>query len=420
MRALPAGRAAGVIRVPGSKSAAIRALAVAALAPGRSTIHGGDLYEDTEAMLRVLEGFGVPAVAGESWEVNGGSLRAPEGPIDCGESGLSARIAMAMAATVDGETTITGRGRLLERPMAPLVEILRSQHIEVRASTGGTLPLTVNGREGWWGGEIVVPTDTSTQFLTAVLLAAPTARYPTAVRAVGDGGAIGYVGMTLDVMAGFGVRVIEAAQGFEVPNSGYRAGSYGVPPDASSAVYPAVAAAITGGEVTILGLDANDRQPDMEVFEHLRAMGCIVDAVDVGVRVIGPDGLDPIEADMEGAPDGALGLSVACLFARGNSRLTGLGSLRHKESDRLAAMAEGLGRLGARVEVTEDSISIDPPADAAAAVVAAHGDHRVAMSLALAGLRIEGVAVDHPEVVAKTWPGFWEDVERLVGAGSSR
>src|SRR5690606_26152174 len=130
----------------------------------------------------------------------------------------------------------------------------------------------------------------------------------------------------------------------------YRAGSYGVPPDASSAVYPAVAAAITGGEVTILGLDANDRQPDMEVFEHLRAMGCIVDAVDVGVRVIGPDGLDPIEADMEGAPDGALGLSVACLFARGNSRLTGLGSLRHKESDRLAAMAEGLGRLGARVE----------------------------------------------------------------------
>ena len=271
MRALPAGRAAGVIRVPGSKSAAIRALAVAALDPGRTTIHGGDLYEYTEAMLRDWEGFGVPAVAGESWEVNGGSLRAPEGPIDCGESGLSARIAMAMAATVDGETTITGRGRLLERPMAPLVEILRSQHIEVRASTGGTLPLTVNGRGGWWGGEIVVPTDTSTQFLTAVLLAAPTARYQTAVRAVGDGGAIGYVGMTLDVMAGFGVRVIEAAQGFEVPNSGYRAGSYGVPPDASSAVYPAVAAAITGGEVTILGLDANDRQPDMEVFEHLRA-----------------------------------------------------------------------------------------------------------------------------------------------------
>ncbi|HEX6947357.1 MAG TPA: 3-phosphoshikimate 1-carboxyvinyltransferase [Acidimicrobiia bacterium] len=415
MRSLPKGRVEGKIRVPGSKSAVIRALAVAGLAPGRSTIHGGALSEDVMAMIGVLEALGVPVDIGEDpWVVDGGRLRPPEGPLDCGESGLTARIAIALAATVEGEVTVTGRGRLLERPMSPLVDVLHAQRIEATASPGGTLPVTVNGRDGWWGGEITVPTETSTQFLSAVLIAAPTARYPVAIRVPDRAGALGYVDLTVFLMAVFGARPIETSGGYEVPDSGYRPASYTVPPDASSAVYPAVAAAITGGDVTLVGLARDDPQPDMAILGHLEAMGCRVVENETGVRVMGPDKLQPIDADLERSPDGALGLAIACVFSSGPCRLSGLGTLRHKESDRLSAMAKGLRRLGAEVETTTDSLVITPAVTPTPARVEAFGDHRVAMSLALAGLRIGGVEVDHPQVVSKTWPGFWEDMENLV------
>ncbi|MFO7299138.1 MAG: 3-phosphoshikimate 1-carboxyvinyltransferase [Actinomycetes bacterium] len=415
MTGLPAGRAVGEIRVPGSKSASIRALAVAALAPGRSVVRGADPSDDVSAMARVAAALGAKVERdGADWVVEGGGLRAPDGPLDCGESGLTARIAIAVAGTIDGEVTITGRGRLPERPMGPLLDVLRSQHIEVVSAPGGTLPVTVRGAGGWWGGEVPVPTGTSTQFLSATLIAAPTARYPMAIRLEEGSGALGYVEMTVDLMAAFGARPIVTGHGFEVPKSGYRPTDYTVPPDASSAVYPAVAAAITGGEVTLVDLRPDDRQPDMAVLRHLEAMGCRVEGTDRGVRVIGPERLQGIEADLESSPDGALGLAVACLFAEGPSRLTGLHTLRHKESDRIAAISEGLERLGAEVATTEDSLTVRPPALITPAQVRAHGDHRIAMSLALAGLKAPGVDVDDPGVVAKTWPAFWDDMTRLV------
>lgn len=410
---LARGRVDGAIRVPGSKSAIIRALAIAALAPGRSLIHHAFESDDTKAMVRVLRAMGVEVdTSSDPWVVDGGTLRRPDEPLDCGESGLTARIAIGLATVVEGEVTVTGRGRLAERPMTPLVEAIRGQAVPVSAPTGG-LPVTVTGTGGLWGGEIVVTTSDSTQFLSTLLLVAPTADNSVALRVDHRVGAFGYVEMTTEMMAVFGARPIETPLGYEIPDSGYRAAEYTVPPDASSAAYPAVAAAITGGQVELSGLTPRDRQPDMAVLGHLEDMGCRVESGENGVRVLGPETLFPLHADLEDAPDGALALAVACLFATGPSRLTGLATLRHKESDRLAAMVEGLSALGARVEAGSDFLEL-VPGGLRSGAVRAHGDHRVAMSLALAGLVLEGVEVDDPGVVAKTWPDFWDAMNRLV------
>lgn len=407
------GPITGKVVVPGSKSMTIRALAAAAMAEGRSHLYGGLHADDTTAMKRSLGGFGVIVTdAGDAWTVEGGRLRTPDTVIDAGESGLTARIMLALATLVDGEVTVDGRGRLWERPMGPLFATIRSQGVHVEAD-GETLPATVTGRGGLWGGEIAVDTTLSTQFLTALLLVAPTAANPVTVRVEGERGAAGYPGITVEVMEAFGATISATTTGFEVLNTGYAPADYGVPPDASAAAYPLVAAAITGGVVEVVGLQSGGSQPDLGLVDRLVAMGCTAVDGESGIVLTGPDRLDPVESDMSDAPDGAMALAVACLFARGTSRLTGLSTLRHKESDRLAAMAEGLNRLGGHAVVEEDTLVITGSRPRPA-VIDSHGDHRVAMSFALAGLRIPGVEVSDPEVVDKTWPGYWETMRNLA------
>lgn len=405
--------AAGPIRAsvkpPGSKSVTIRALAAAALAPGRSHLYGPLDADDTLAMAEVLRGFGVAvAVGSEPWTVDGrgSDLRTPDQVLDAGESGLTARIAIAMAALVDGEVTIDGVGRLRMRPLGPLLDALANQGVSFSASDG-TLPVTVSGHGGLWGGEIAVDSTLSSQFVTALLLVAPTTREPTRLRIEGDRGAAGYVELTGRVMSGFGAEVDQTITGYEVPNTGYHPADFQVEPDVSAAVYPMVAAAITGGSTAIEGVWLDSLQPDIAVADRLRFMGCSVTEGETGLVIEGPEILDPIETDMAGAPDGALALAVACLFASAPSRITGLSTLRHKESDRLFAMSQEMEKLGARATVDGDTLRIDPGI-LRGATIDPHGDHRVAMSLALVGLRVGGVVIEHPEVVNKTWPGYWE------------
>ncbi len=414
------GTIRGVVRVPGSKSAGIRALALAAMANGVSSLGGMGDNDDLRAMARVATGFGANVDSGAgSWTVSGGLLSAPLGELDVGESGLTARIALAMAALVEGEVTVIGRGRLVQRPMAPLLAVLRTLGLEVREDTAH-LPVTVRGRGGFEGRRVVVDTTKSTQFLSALLIVAPMAQSPVEVEAGGSIGAIGYVDLTLDLMERFGVVVAVGEDGsFRIPASGYHPARIDIPPDASSAAYPLVGAAITGGEVEVHGLAHTEPQSDMAVIRLLELMGCEVGTGQAGVILSGPETLQPIEADLSEAPDGALALAVACLFAEGTSTITGLHTLRHKESDRLLAMSEGLTRLGGRVWISEDSMEITPVSPRGA-TVRSHGDHRVAMSLALAGLRLDGVAVEEPDAVAKTWPEFWDAMRILVFSGAER
>ncbi len=415
-----AGPASGSIRPPGSKSETIRAMAAAALADGRSHLYMPLRAEDPAAMSGALTALGVNvAYDTEPVAVDGmgGWLSQPQGPLDVNESGLSARILLAMAASRDGVTTITGSGRLPERPMGGVLEVLRAQGVEV---SGETLPIEVRGRGHLWGGNIAVDCSESSQFATAMMLVAPIMHEPCVLELRGVTGSAGYLEVTAAMMRKFGADVVRTVTGFEIPNSGYRPSDVVIEPDASAAVYPMAMAAVTGGELLIEGLTETTLQPDVEMASVLQSMGCRVTWEERGIRVDAREvELEGVDVDLSSMPDGALALAVVCMFASTPSRLRGLHSLRHKESDRLAAISSEMGKLGSDVRVEGDGLVVSP-SRLHGAVVDPHGDHRIAMSMAVAGTVIPEVEISSPSVVNKTWPDFWRRLELLAEEVATR
>lgn len=367
-------------------------------------------------MTRCLTGLGISLqVEVEPWAVDGdgGDLAPLAEVIDVGESALSARILIAMMALGRGELTIDGQGSLRRRPMDGLLEALAAWGVEAHST--GTVPVTVSGRGGVPGGPVSVDATKTSQFATALLLVAPLAERATELRIDGLLGSRGYLELTVLVMRDFGAAVTPTLTGYVVEPDGYDASDYVVEPDASAAVYPMLAAAITGGEVELDGLTSDSHQPDMAVAGVFAEMGCEIRAGQSGLLIRGPDdGLRAYHGDLGVSPDGALAVAVACLFADGPSEIGGLGSLRHKESDRLWALKEGIDHLGAVAQVRGDSLIIEP-GELTPAVIDSHGDHRIAMSFGTAGLVVNGIRITQPEVVAKTWPGFWDMLEDLTG-----
>lgn len=404
------------VRPPGSKSLTIRALAAASLATGRSHLYGALQSEDTTAMIRCLRELGIGVqVEVEPWAVDGtgGHLTPSATVLDAGESALSARLLIAMAALAHGEITVDGGGSLQRRPMGELVEAMGAWGVEARSE--GTVPVTVSGRGGILGGPVSVDGSKSSQFATALLIVAALARSASELRIDGAEGSQGYLDLTVAVMREFGAVVTPTITGHLVEAGGYRPADFIVEPDASAAVYPMLAAAITGGRAEIEGLALASAQPDTAVAGVLAEMGCQVSESESGFVVHGPaQRLRPYRGDLSASPDGAVAVAVACLFADGASEIGGLGSLRHKESDRLQALKEEICRLGAVAQIKGDSLVIEP-ADLAPVVIDPHGDHRIAMAFATVGLVVDGISVSHPEVVAKTWPGFWEVLDGLGG-----
>lgn len=405
------------IRPPGSKSETVRALAVAAMTDGRSHLYGPLDADDPRAMAGAVGQIGAAVGIGpEIWSVDGrgGRLRAPSEDLDANESGLSARILLAMAGSLDGVTRVVGRGRLPERPMGGIVEVLRSQGVEV---SGDHLPIEVTGRGHLWGGRITVDCTESSQFATAVMLVAPTMHEPCTLEVQGLTGSADYLDGTVSIMRRFGATIERTVTGYEIGNDGYQSSDVVIEPDASAAVYPMAIAAITGGRVVIDGLGERSWQPDLRVGGVLGQMGCRVDWEDnrVTVDARGVD-LRGVEVDMSDAPDGALALAVVCLTAEGSSRITGLGSLRHKESDRLEAISEEITRIGGEVQVEGDALTIQGGGHLHGAVVESHGDHRIAMAMATAGVAVSGMSVAQPNVVNKTWPGYWTFLDSLASA----
>ncbi len=239
-------------------------------------------------------------------------------------------------------------------------------------------------------------------------LIAPLAASPLTIEIAGLSGATGYLDLTLGIMDAFGVKASMGGGSMSVPNTGYRPATVAIEADASAAVYPMVAAALVGGTVTVEGLGKSSSQPDMRVAGVLEQMGCDVQMDDKSTTVSSSgDLLNAIDVDLSGCPDGALAVAVACLGAVGRSRLRGLGSLRHKESDRLNALATELSRLGARVDIKGNDLEIRP-GRISPAVIKTYSDHRMAMSFAVLGLAWQGIEIADPQVVSKTWPGFWE------------
>ena len=412
-----AGALDAVVRPPGSKSLTIRALAVASLAPGISRIGSPLDSDDTRFAREAVRALGIEVnEKPDAWMVGGtgGGLTPSDRLVDAGSSGLTARILTAMAALVDGVTVIVGRDRLPERPMAEIVEALNSLGVDVRARDG-FLPVEVLGSGRLPGGRVGVDTTQSTQFATAIALVAPLAADPLTIDVVGSPGAIGYLDLTLGIMDTFGLKASMIGGSLAVPNAGYRAATVAIEPDASAAVYPMVAAALVGGKVVVEGLGVSSIQPDLRVARVLEEMGCAVQMED-NITTISASGgvLNSIDVDLSGFPDGALALAVACLRAAGPSRLRGLGSLRHKESDRLSALATELSRVGAVAEIIGDDLEIRP-GHVSPTVVKTYSDHRMAMSFAVLGLAHKGIEIADPQVVSKTWPGFWKMLDDLSG-----
>jgi 3-phosphoshikimate 1-carboxyvinyltransferase len=413
---LPAGPLAMRVAAPASKSVTNRALLCAALATGTSRLLGAAASDDAEAMAAALAALGARVEMTETWTVagTGGRLRSPDRPLDARLSGTTMRFLAAAAVLAPAGATVTGAAPLRRRPVGPLVAALRALGAEV-ADQGGRPPVTAAGG-GLAGGRASVDAGASSQFASAVLLVAPYARRPVELAAERLGAAA-YVELTAAVMRDFGAAVEPAGPAaWRVEPAPYRATELEVEYDASAAAHLFAVAAATGGRVTVTNASPGTLQPDAALPALLEAMGATVTRDGARVTVHGPEVLGPVEADLAAMPDQVTTLAALAALAAGPSRLHGVAVARGHETDRLAALAAELAKLGVAVTELPDGLLVGGagPARLRPARLATHGDHRLAMALAAVAARVPGVVVEDPACVAKTYPGFWRD---LAAAG---
>jgi len=416
----PRGALDAVVRVPGSKSITNRAALIAALASGTSTLTGCLESDDTEAMREALRALGVTIdVRDDTWTVRGrdGVLHAPHAPLDARASGTTARFLCAAATLADAPVVIDGAPRMRERPIVDLVDCLRALGAEAEVlGAHGCPPVRVKGG-GLRGGRAPIDARRSSQFVSAVLLAAPYASEDVVLDPI-DGAMVStpYVDLTLQVMRAFGADATWIPHGSLRVARGhpYRARRYAVEPDASAAAYPFCAAAIAGGSVRVEGVRSDSLQADWKLLDVLSDMGCTIERDETSATVRRPEAarLSGIDVDMNEFPDAVLAIAVVALFADGPTRIENVANLRIKETDRLAALERELAKLGARATTGPDWLAIEP-GPLRGASIDTYDDHRIAMAFALAGLRVPGVVIRDPRCVAKTWPDYFAALERL-------
>jgi len=404
------------ITVPGSKSLTQRALIAAALTEGVSTLVGPLASEDTEYTSAALRAMGIAVEAsGEQWHIHGhgGRIATPTVPIFLGNNGTATRFLTSVAALGSGDFTISGGPRMAERPIQPLMEALRGWGVEIRSiNDTGCPPLAILAK-GLHGGRTLLPEGKSSQYLSSLLLVAPYATRPASLDVSGEVLSKPYVTMTMAVMEAFGIKVQanEALNHFAIPQGVYRARTYQIEGDASSASYFWAAAAVTGGRVTVANVPEPSLQGDAVLVSMLAQMGCLVEKAADGITVIGPAQLQAIEVDMANCPDVAPTLAVVAAFAEGTTVIKNIAHLRIKECDRLHVMATELAKLGVRTRELPDTLIIegDPRrVGFKGALIDTHDDHRIAMCFAVAGLVIPGITIADESCVAKSFPDFWE------------
>jgi 3-phosphoshikimate 1-carboxyvinyltransferase len=437
---VPGPRVEGTIRPPGSKSLTNRALTCAAFARGKSVLSGALRSEDTEVMIDALRAVGVTIDVSDDGRqlVIDGFLPMPAAsdmnPLDLyvANSGTTIRFLTAALSAAGGNYRLHGVARMHQRPIIDLVRAIDGV-MEGRIwceSEGGCPPVRIQSR-GWKRAELSVAGSVSSQYLSGLMMAAPvsqaTAKAGRAnvarIHVTGELVSRPYVTMTTQVMNAFGADVqmidethdSEATLRFDVSSEGYRGTEYSVEPDASAASYFWAAAAITGGSVTVEGLSADAMQGDVGFCEVLQSMGCHVDYRDDSITVAGAP-LYGVDVDMNSISDTVQTLAVVALFAKGPTRVRGVAHNRFKETDRIGDLARELRKLGATVDEHPDGLTIAPPSDRLhAATLETYDDHRMAMSLSLAGLKVPGIRILNPACTSKTYPEFFADLERLIG-----
>ncbi|MCA8997515.1 MAG: 3-phosphoshikimate 1-carboxyvinyltransferase [Planctomycetaceae bacterium] len=407
----------GAIRPPGSKSLTNRALIVAALAQGASELVAPLESVDTEVMAESLRRLGIDVVT----EQETGNLRC-SGTRDveseelvelwCENSGTSIRFLTALCATRSGHFRLDGNARMRERPIAPLVDALAEAGITIRCELDNGCPPVVIESNGLTSPLIRVSGNLSSQYLSGLLMVAPAAKQKTTLEVVGELVSRPYIDMTLQVMRDFGAVINEPIPNrFEIEPGGYQGRRFEIEPDASAASYFFAVAAVTGGEVTVLGLNRRSLQGDVLFVEALERMGCQVDWRDDGITVTGGP-LQGIDIDMNAISDTAQTLACVAPFATGPTRIRNVAHMRLKETDRVSAVVTELRRVGLDVEEFEDGMIIYP-SPIQPATIQTYDDHRMAMSFALLGLKAPGIRIADPGCTSKTYPEFFRDLDRL-------
>ena len=403
------------VTIPGSKSCTARALVMAGLTEGPTTLLQPADCDDSDFMLAGLSALGVGTEKHpDRIVVMGRPFAAPSEPLFLGNSGTAMRFLAAACATLDGTATLDGVERMQQRPIGDLVSALREWGIQAHTETGCP-PLTLTST-GKFGGETRVKGAASSQYLTGLLLVAPRAVRDVTIRIIGELVSRPYVDLTIAMMAERGVRAEhDGYKQFTIRSKqAYQPGEYIIEADASGASYFLGAAAIAGGRVRVQHLTSSSHQGDAQFAYVLEKMGCTVVEGEDWLEVRGGGTLRGIDIDLNAMPDMAQTLAVVALFAEGPTRIHNVANLRIKETDRIAAPATELRKLGATVEEHEDGLTITPNPDGYhGAALDTYDDHRMAMSLAMAGLRIPGVIINDPECVSKTFPDFFERFGKL-------
>lgn len=415
---MPVDKIDATIRIPGSKSYTNRALVTALLAKGESVIKNALLSEDTQHMMSCLNTIGVlvKTVPEENaLIVNGceGKIPVKEASLFAGNAGTVVRFMTAALTLGEGRYEIDGVERMRNRPIQELLDGLNQLGADVISKKNTNCPPVLINASGLKGGTIKMKGDASSQYISAILLAAPYAVSDVRIIITDDLVSKNYVDMTIEVMNRFGTSVErESYKEFHVSSDQcYKGCEYVVEPDASSASYFLAAAAITGGKVRIDCLGENSLQGDASFIDILRDMGCRTRKSKDWLEVVGGK-LRGVDVDLNDTPDVVQTLAVVAVFAEGKTRIRNVKNLRYKETDRITALVNELKKIGVEVSEYEDGIEINPSTPHPAEI-STYNDHRMAMSFALIGLRTRGIKIKNPECVDKTFPDFFERMGKL-------
>jgi 3-phosphoshikimate 1-carboxyvinyltransferase len=410
--------------VPGSKSITNRALLVAALADGRSELRGALHSDDTRYMAAALADLGIPVESDEAdarfgVDGGGGTFSASEADLFVGNSGTTMRFLTAALPLGRGRYRIDGVPRMRQRPIAPLLAALNDLGADAWSEVDTGCPPVVVQAAGLRGGRTRMAGDLSSQYFSALLLAAPYAHEGVEIDVLGDLVSKPYLPMTAAVMAAFGATADIDTVGWRrlgvQPGQRYTGRDYQIEPDASNASYFFAAAAVTGGRVRVDGLGRDSTQGDLQFVDVLRKMGAEVDIGGDYTEVRGPrDGdLRGVDLDLGPISDTAQTLAAIAPLASGATTIRGVAHARLKETDRVAALATELRRLGQEVDEFPDGLRITPR-PIQAADIDTYDDHRMAMSFAVAALRAPGIRLRDPGCVAKTFPGFFDVLDAVT------
>ena len=408
-----------IVSIPGSKSFTNRALIMAALSSGKSIIRNISESDDSRIMIKCLKQLGIKIKLNKTTAIvygNGGKFKKFLGTLNIQQAGTVMRFLTSLCTLVSGEIILDGSERMRKRPIGDLVDALQKLGASIKyLAKTGCPPLRISGGK-IIGGTVVINGHISSQYITSLLLIGPVLKKKIKIKIIGKQISKSYIDMTIDGLKQFGVMVKN--NNYETYSidlkQEYKASKYSVEADASGASYLWGIAAVTGSSIKVKNINPLSVQGDIRFVDILQKMGCQVkkNKEESWIEVKGPKQLKPVMVDMSLMPDTAQTLAVVAAFVHGKTTITGLSTLKIKETDRLQTLHNELKKMGIKTKITNDSITVFG-GEPHKAMIDTYNDHRMAMAFAVAGKKIPCLSISNPEVVKKSFPEFWEKIKNL-------